>query len=389
MQGDAKHKKENFIFFLGGYDLEMITIREILEENEQEYIDKNLKWGAKLSEYKDKLAELHHNEIPVLIELTLDIPAPKNATIIDHHNEKENKPSSLEQIAELLNVKLNRRQQLIAANDRGHISALKEICASENEIREIRKKDKDAQGVTEEDESLAKESIEENKRDVIGATIIKSLSDKFSPITDLMYGKTDRLLIYNDNSLLYIGYGKPKLVKKYEKIVDGHKAFYGGGKKGYFGMLIENNNEETMKKLVDEVIETLNKEENEKIYSYHIFLFPFKWKHWDVKNEETLKDKFKVEYFRGKLLADEPNKTKWERKQFSLDYYDQYNEYNYFYEYVREILYDLGENLKTKQTKDNDKLINHFEYKLPEDKTLFYNIKLCDSKSTIYNLEID
>jgi len=81
LQGDAKHKKENFIFFLGGYDLEMITIREILEENEQEYIDKNLKWGAKLSEYKDKLAELHHNEIPVLIELTLDIPAPKNAII--------------------------------------------------------------------------------------------------------------------------------------------------------------------------------------------------------------------------------------------------------------------------------------------------------------------
>ncbi len=384
--GDIKHKKENLIFFLGGYDAEMLTIRDILIDNNFKFYDKQLTWGAKLSDYKDELKKLKEDDTPVLIELTIDIDKPGNAKIIDHHNEYENNKSSLEQIAELLKIKLDRWQQLIAANDRGHISALKEICATENEIREIRKKDKDAQGVTEKDEKLAKESIEKFKTEKNHITVIKSLTDKFSPIIDLMYGKTDKLLIYNENSLLYIGNGKPNLVKKYKNLVDGHKTFYGGGKKGYFGILIENNNEETMKKLVDGVIEILNKEENEKIYSYHIFLFPFKWRHWDVGEKESLKDKFNVEAFRKKLDGSNWNRDEF---KFTLEHFDHYNEYNYFYEYVREILYDLGDDLKTKQTENNDKLINHFEYKISKNETLFYNIKLCDSEATTYNLEID
>ncbi|MCH8941913.1 MAG: hypothetical protein IIA48_05685 [Bacteroidetes bacterium] len=394
---DIKHKKENFVFFLGGQDAEMLTIRDILREHNLNFHDKDLKWGAKLSDYKEELKEINEDQTAVLIELTIDIPVPENAIIIDHHNEKENKPSSLEQIADLLNIKLNRWQQLIAANDRGHIRALKEICASENEIKKIRRKDKDAQGVTEKDEELAEESIKKFNTKKNHITVIKSLTDKFSPITDLMYGKTDKLLIYNDNSLLYIGNGKPKLIKKYKNLVDKQKAFYGGGEKGYFGMLVENNNEETIKELVGEVIETLNKEEEEKIYSYHIFLFPFKWKLWKFDNNAALEDKFNVKEFKETLIKSLG--SNWERKQFSLNYYNNYNEYNYFYEYVREILYDLGENLKTeydlgkdlktKQTKDNDKLINHFECKISKSKKLYYNIKLCDSEATTYNLEID
>jgi hypothetical protein len=49
------NKNMDYSFFLGGYDLEMLEIRKILEscgykENE-DFFDKKLKWGAKLSEY--------------------------------------------------------------------------------------------------------------------------------------------------------------------------------------------------------------------------------------------------------------------------------------------------------------------------------------------------
>lgn len=45
-------KKDKVIFLLGGHDLEMITIRELLDENNMFYFDESQKWGAKLSDYK-------------------------------------------------------------------------------------------------------------------------------------------------------------------------------------------------------------------------------------------------------------------------------------------------------------------------------------------------
>ncbi len=40
-----------YIFLLGGHDLEMQEIRNILEEKQLKYFDYNLAWGAKLSSY--------------------------------------------------------------------------------------------------------------------------------------------------------------------------------------------------------------------------------------------------------------------------------------------------------------------------------------------------
>lgn len=45
------------VFFLGGHDLEMVTIKKILDEYKQEYLDKDLSWSeACLSEYADSFA---------------------------------------------------------------------------------------------------------------------------------------------------------------------------------------------------------------------------------------------------------------------------------------------------------------------------------------------
>ena len=68
---------------------------------------------------------------------------------IDHHNEYCHLPSSLEQVASVLGVELNRKQRLIAANDVGYIPAMKALMATDEEIAEIRREDRRAQGVTE------------------------------------------------------------------------------------------------------------------------------------------------------------------------------------------------------------------------------------------------
>lgn len=45
-----------YIFFIGGKDLEMETIKQLLSAHNQPYIDKNLGWGAKTSAYEAEIS---------------------------------------------------------------------------------------------------------------------------------------------------------------------------------------------------------------------------------------------------------------------------------------------------------------------------------------------
>lgn len=127
--------REKYIFLLGGHDLEMIEIRKILESNSLKFIDKDLSWGAVLSSYQE-----HFNDTSffVGIELVRDVLQPKNYIEIDHHNDKSHLPSSIEQLAELLGIRLDRWQTLVAANDKGYIPAMLAMGASRDETREMR-----------------------------------------------------------------------------------------------------------------------------------------------------------------------------------------------------------------------------------------------------------
>lgn len=145
-----RRKKNNLVFFLGGQDAEMVEIKNILQVHQLSFVDKGLRWGARASHYMGELRTIGA-ETPVLIELETDIDLPENSIIIDHHNSKagQNQPTSIEQVGDLLGIKLNRWQQLIAANDRGWIPGLMEAGASREEIEQIRKFDRACQGVTE------------------------------------------------------------------------------------------------------------------------------------------------------------------------------------------------------------------------------------------------
>jgi len=218
------------IFLLGGKDLEMETIKAILIKYNQNVADKNLKWGAKLSSYKKTLNKKYHF---YGIELDEDIQTPKFYTKIDHHNELSQNPSSIEQIADILDIKLNKYEKLVALNDKGYIPAMEKFGATKQEINQIRQQDRVIQGVTQTDEILAKKSIQ-NISIENNINVVYAFSDKFSAIIDRLYPMKN-VIIYNDNKLVFYGDIKP-LIKKFDNLIKNNQAYYGGGKNGFFGI---------------------------------------------------------------------------------------------------------------------------------------------------------
>ena len=216
-------------FLMGGHDLEMISIRQILKRCGQKFTDRHLDWGARVSDYGDILNDEEHF---YAIELTEDIQTPKHFTAIDHHNEHQGRPSSIEQTARLLDYPANRLRRLVALNDRGYIPAMKEFGASEKEIEMIRSADRKIQGVTEEDERLAEESVKDLR--IVGDICeVYSRTNRFSPVADRLFGKN--ILVYNDRKLSYYGRDVKKLTEAFDDLIKSQKAYFGGGY-GFFGI---------------------------------------------------------------------------------------------------------------------------------------------------------
>jgi hypothetical protein len=256
-----KFKFEKYVFLIGGMDLEMATIIQLLEINGLHYIDKHLPWGALLSAYKD---DLNDNDTFVGIELTEDIKPPLHYICIDHHNENSSMNSSLEQVIELLQkdfgieIEFTRDLQLIAANDKGYIPAMLNIDATPAEIADIRKRDKVAQGITDEDEHLAALSIQNHLTIEHGITIVKALTPRFATITDRLF-PYDRLLIYTHDTLTYYGRNKDELTKAFNKLIEDKRAYHGGGKDGYFGISKKSLSTEELMQVKDELIFIISK----------------------------------------------------------------------------------------------------------------------------------
>jgi hypothetical protein len=145
-------------------------------------------------------------------------------------------PPSIEQVAAILGITLSREQQLVAANDKGFIPAMLDMGATDEEIARIRKLDRQSQGVTANDEELAEQSINNHlSRDGV-ITIVKSLTPKFSPITDRLFGKADKLVVYNNQKLVYYGQGAAKLNSHFLHLAEEGATYYGGGENGYWGI---------------------------------------------------------------------------------------------------------------------------------------------------------
>jgi hypothetical protein len=93
---------DNYVFLLGGHDLEMVEIRKLLLAEGYSIVDKKLAWGASWIDYADVINNPgNENMVFVGIELSDKENKPGNAIDIDHHNERNDEHSSIEQVAEL------------------------------------------------------------------------------------------------------------------------------------------------------------------------------------------------------------------------------------------------------------------------------------------------
>ena len=218
-----KIDKAKSVFLLGGHDLEMLTIKELLLKQgfkEGEHIfDKHLSWEeAVLSAYQEEI-KAHTRKRIYAIELRykkedeLYGEYQDEIEIIDHHNELSDNPTSLEQIIELLEIedkldsKTKSHYDLVAANDRDYIDGLKCIGATDAKIEWIRRKDREAQGVTKSDEKSAKNDVR-SRKEKHGIVTICATTEKFGAITDELYFTTkpynpSRCIVYNDKEIVF------------------------------------------------------------------------------------------------------------------------------------------------------------------------------------------
>lgn len=223
------------LFLLGGYDLEMLEIRWLLDRKKIPYLDKKLSWGARLSAYQTDFPAFNTYSQIYGIELMEDIPPPAHYIRIDHHNEYINREAAILQVAKILAHPPDRRMALVAANDSGYIPALLEMGATEREIEEIRTEDRKAQGVTPDDELAALLAITQ-KKVIAGVTVVSFTGNRFSPVTDRLFGKTNnRLLVHNPATFTYYGTGAQRLALQFKKTIRAGHAYYGGGPHGFFG----------------------------------------------------------------------------------------------------------------------------------------------------------
>lgn len=315
----------NSVFLLGGHDLEMDTIKSILLRMSFRVEDHNLTWAdANLSAYKDLLEEEKNNGRYIIgVELKNDIVFNESKYIdIDHHGDSVNRGSSLEQIADRIGYSLTFDERLVAANDEGYVPALKELLKDkDNEeqiriIREIRRKDRKAQGISDAEERIADSEIENAYALPSGVVFLKTSLKKFSPIADRLYELFPYCshVIYNDLDICTYG----EISKAFKDYYKGFDNFYSGGvSTGFAGISGVNNGD------MGVVLKRIKKM---RPISKHIFLFPFQYSNsngWNLSEVNPC----------------------WKRVFEANDAADQatlFNEKQYFYPYVHDVLYDKG-----------------------------------------------
>lgn len=373
------------VFLLGGNDLEMETIRQILKESDDIIIEDNhLSWGACLSSYKDILGKYPEEEYDIYgIELKNDLKSvPANYKEIDHHDNNEHKPSSLEQVCDIVKHKMTREDSLIAANDARYIPGMREMDASDDDINDIRTRDRLAQGVTEDEEKLAEMEFRANEAAIIESEFLYSIKTElkhFSPLVDRIFAIKDmpfRLLVYSETEFTLYGWEKDAVlqaIKTSDLVKEGNGSYTipsdsiysGGGKNGFIGgKLIKTD---FMNKLED-----ICKEKT--CISKHFFLFPFTCSGIDFKSfhDTTWQDSI---YSNGTKI--------WKREHIDAkeggEKNDLYNELNYFYPHLHNILYDTS----------NDSCVRHYEYNGLKEAQYQITVQIAEDEQKKYTLRVD
>ncbi len=210
-----------YAFFLGGQDLEMVTIATLLRDRQAagdgriaRVADAGLAWGARASDYAAGIAAAAAaGETPVLIELSPDIPLPPGSVEIDHHGPRSAEPCALRQVFGLLDLpdaEWTREWALVAANDTGHVAGMRAIGATQDEIARIRAADRAAQGITPEEEAEGLRALAARREALAGTLLVVRLAHgRSATVADplALAGETRDLLLLSPGSTQFFGAG--------------------------------------------------------------------------------------------------------------------------------------------------------------------------------------
>ncbi|MFA4827548.1 MAG: hypothetical protein WC596_04880 [Candidatus Shapirobacteria bacterium] len=246
------------VYLIGGSDLEMYQIKKRLSRSGKEVVDKNLKWGAKVDDYKDEIKKiLGEEKIPVAVELS-GAGQVEGVIDIDHHGDKSGNPASISQVMERAGLKMSFIDELVAANDSMYIPGMEakiEEHRKDFEVRIgaerfeklkdklislIRAKDRQVQGITLEHEKQADEAINNLENTCDGQlTVVHLQHSKTATIADRLFGKYKNLLIISgDGEVNFYGDGKlcQDLQKKFEGSWSGGSGLGRSGENAYWGI---------------------------------------------------------------------------------------------------------------------------------------------------------
>lgn len=238
-----KLQPDQLMFFLGGHDLEMVTIRQLLEQEAPgRCYDHGLSWGARTSAYASELrATLDRGLTAVLVELEDDLHLDSPQIIrVDHHGERAGReaPTSLHQVFALLELpptRWSRWFELVAANDRGYLPALLAAGATSDEMAAVRAADRVAQGITATQEAAAEAAVQQREIWADGRlTLVQLQHSRTATITDRLQPELGgpgyaNLLVFSPEEVNF--YGSGRLVRTLAQAFPG--GWYGGALSEY------------------------------------------------------------------------------------------------------------------------------------------------------------
>lgn len=270
-------KDSTRVWLLGGKDREMEEVKKLLQEHGEEYIDKGLEWNeAELSAYLESIQRFNTRVVLIGLELENDLikysvrnmqdhnvayrkvgfdenlndgvdedhlmivrksshKSPGGSLrcyLLDHHDEKYDNPSVLEQVQMFLESSLDVKQKFVAANDTGYIPAMEKL-ADELDISdemkytlidEVRKEDRRLQGITDEHDEEAHFSLKEKTvyLDPEGKdhtiAVVQMNHSKTACVTDLLYHTAvDEIFVVaeiNDKETELNYFGEKEIINK-------------------------------------------------------------------------------------------------------------------------------------------------------------------------------
>jgi|SRR3989344_3491769 len=258
LESSKERKPKEDVYLLGGSDLEMYQTKKRLKRSGRGYVDKDLKWGAKIDDYRDEIKKILEQEnIPVAVELS-GADQVEGVINVDHHGDKSGNPASISQVMKRAGLKMSFIDELVAANDSAYIPGMEATLEEHRKdlearigserfeklkvklINLIRAKDRQIQGINQEQEKQAEEAIKQLETACDGLlTIVYLAHSKSATVTDRLFGKYKNLLIISDDGEVnFFGDGKlcQNLQKEFEGSWSGGSGLGEIGENAYWGM---------------------------------------------------------------------------------------------------------------------------------------------------------